>query len=275
MKLSEPAIRRPVLDSMLSVALVLFGAIGYNRLSVRELPDIDPPVISVTTVLPGANAQVVETAVTDVLEEELSTIQGLRTLSSTSSEEVSNITLEFTLDRPVDVAAQDVRDKVSRVRGRLPVDVLEPVIAKQEADAQPFFWLALSSQSIDLLQLSDVADRLVKARLQSLPGVGSAGIFGERRYAMRVWVQPEQLSARGLTVQDVEAGINARNVEIPAGRIESTRREFSVRSLGELKTPQEVGEMVVPNQGTQLVKLKDIAHVELGPEDDRSIFRYK
>src|SRR5882672_855288 len=275
MKLSETAIRRPALASMLSAALVLFGAIGYNRLSVRELPDIDPPVISVTTVLPGANAQVVETAVTDVLEEELSTIQGIRTLSSTSSEQTSNITLEFTLDRPVDVAAQDVRDKVSRVRGRLPVDVLEPVIAKQSADAQPFFWLALSSDNYDLMQLSDVADRLVKARLQSLPGVGSAAIFGERRYSMRVWIDPQALSARGLTVQDIEAAIAARNVEIPAGRIESTRREFSVRSLGELKTPAEFGEMVVASQGTQLIKLKDVARVELGPEDDRSIFRWK
>jgi len=274
MKLSETAIRRPVLASMLSGALVLFGFIGYTRLSVRELPDIDPPVISVTTVLPGANAQVVETAVTDVLEEELSTIQGIRTLSSQSAEQTSNITLEFTLDRPVDVAAQDVRDKVSRVRGRLPVDVLEPVIAKQSADAQPFFWLALSSDNYDLMQLSDVADRLVKARLQSLPGVGSAQIFGERRYSMRVWINPEALSARGLTVQDIESAIVSRNVEIPAGRIESTRREFSVRSLGELKTPQEFGEMVVAHQGTQMVKLKDVARVELGPEDDRSIFRW-
>jgi multidrug efflux pump len=274
MKLSETAIRRPVLASMLSAALVLFGVIGYTRLSVRELPDIDPPIISVSTALPGASASVVETAVTDVLEEELSTIQGLRTLSSSSSEEFSNITLEFNLDRQVDVAAQDVRDKVSRVRGRLPVDVLEPVIAKQQADAQPFFWLALSSENYDLMQLSDVADRLVKARLQSLPGVGSAGVYGERRYSMRVWVQPQQLSARGLTVQDVEAAITSRNVEIPAGRIESTRREFSVRSLGELKTPQEFGELVVASQGTQLIKLKDVANVELGPEDDRSIFRF-
>src|SRR2546427_581113 len=275
MKLSEVAIRRPVLASMASAALVLFGVIGYTRLAVRELPDIDPPIISVSTTLPGANAQVVETAVTDVLEEELSTIQGLRTLSSSSSEENSQITLEFNLERAVDVAAQDVRDKVSRVRGRLPVDVLEPVIAKQSADAQPFFWLALSSDNYDLMQLSDVADRLVKARLQSLPGVGSAGIFGERRYSMRVWVQPDALSARGLTVQDVENAIVSRNVEIPAGRIESTRREFSVRSLGELKTPREFDELAVASQGTQLIKLKDVARVELGPEDDRSVFRYK
>src|SRR5213595_2856541 len=274
MKLSETAISRPVLASMISAALVLFGVIGYARLSVRELPDIDPPIISVSTTLPGANAQVVETAVTDVLEEELSTIQGLRTLSGSSSEENSQIILEFNLDRPVDIAAQDVRDKVSRVRGRLPVDVLEPVIAKQQADAQPFFWLALSSPNYDLMQLSDVADRLVKARLQSLAGVGSAGVFGERRFAMRVWVQPDQLSARALTVQDVESAITARNVEIPAGRIESTRREFSVRSLGELKNPREFGELVVTSQGGQVVKLKDVARVELAPEDTRSIFRY-
>src|SRR6184192_2803180 len=274
MKLSDVAIGRPVLASMASAALVLFGVIGYSRLSVREFPDVDPPVISVTTSLPGANAQVVETAVTDILEEELSTIQGLRTLTSVSQEEFSFITLEFTLDRPVDVAAQDVRDKVSRVRGRLPQDIFEPVIAKQEADAQPFIYLALSGANYDLMQLSDVADRMVKTRLQSLPGVGSAQIFGERRYAMRVWVKPDQLSARALTVQDVENAIRSRNVEIPAGRIESSRREFSVRSLGELKTPQEFGELAVASQGGQLVKLKDIARVELGPEDDRSVFRY-
>src|SRR5436309_96150 len=170
MKLSETSIRRPVLASMFSAALVLFGVIGYTRLSVRELPDIDPPIISVSTTLPGANAQVVETAVTDVLEEELSTIQGLRTLSSSSSEENSQITLEFTLDRPIDVAAQDVRDKVSRVRGRLPVDVLEPVIAKQSADAQPFFWLALSSDNYDLMQLIDVARNIREA----LPSIQQA-----------------------------------------------------------------------------------------------------
>src|SRR6185312_15979012 len=136
------------------------------------------------------------------------------------------------------------------------------------------YWLALSSDNYDLMQLSDIADRLVKARLQSLPGVGSANIFGERRYSMRVWVEPQALSARGLTVQDIENAIVARNVEIPAGRIESTRREFSVRSLGELKTPREFGELVVASQGGQLIKLKDVANVELGPEDNRSIFRY-
>src|SRR5438128_1194214 len=274
MRLSETSIRRPVLASMLSAALVLFGVIGYARLSVRELPDIDPPIISVSTELPGANAQVVETAVTDILEEELSTIQGLRTLTSSSQEEFSNITLEFNLDRPVDVAAQDVRDKVARVRGRLPEDVREPVVAKQEADAQPFFWLALSGENYDLLQLSDIGDRLVKQRLQTLPGVGSARIFGERRFSMRVWLSAAELAARSLTVQDVQQAIRTRNVEVPAGRIESERREFTVRSLGELKSPAEFANLVVSSQGGQLVKLEDLGRVELGAEDERSALRF-
>ncbi|MEX2155956.1 MAG: efflux RND transporter permease subunit [Gemmatimonadales bacterium] len=275
MKLSDISIRRPVLASMMSAALVLFGVIGYRLLSVREFPDIDPPVVSVTTVLPGANPRVVESAVTDILEEELSTIPGLRTLTSSSAEQVSSITLEFHLSRKVEEAAQDVRDKVSRARGRLPEDIQEPVVAKQEADAFPFYWLALRAQNYDLLQLSDIGDRVVKTRLQSLPGVGQALIFGERRFSMRVWLSSAQLSARGLTVQDVESAIRARNVEIPAGRIESVRREFTVRSLGELKTPQEFGELTVANQNGRLVKLKDLARVELGAEDERSVLRYK
>ncbi len=275
MKLSDISIRRPVLASMLSLMLVLFGVIGYLKLPVREYPDVDPPVISINTILPGASPQVVETAVTDILEEELSTLPGLRTLTSASAEQSSNITLEFTLDRDVDVAAQDVRDKVSRVRDRLPEDVREPVISKQEADADPFFWMALSGDNYSLLQLSDIADRLVKKRLQSLAGVGSAFIAGERRYSMRIWLSTASLAAYGVTVQDVEAAVRTRNVEIPAGRIESTKREFTVRSLGELKTPEEFRELVVRSSGGQLVKLKDLAQVELGPEDERGALRFK
>jgi multidrug efflux pump len=275
MKLSDLSIRRPVLASMLSLALVLFGVIGYLELAVREFPDVDPPIVSVTTVLPGANPQVVESAVTDILEEELSTVEGLRTLTSGSGEGVSNITLEFNLDRDVEAAAQDTRDKVARIRERLPEDVEEPVVAKQDADAQPFFWLALSGRNYDLLQLSDIGDRLVKSRLQTLPGVGRAQIFGERRFSMRVWLDAAQLASRGLTVQDVRDAIRSRNVEVPAGRIESSRREFTVRSLGELKTPDEFSELVVSNTNGVLVKLKDLGRVELGPEDERSTLRFK
>jgi multidrug efflux pump len=275
MKLSDLSIRRPVLASMVSLALVLFGAIGYTRLAVREFPDVDPPIVSVSTELPGANPQVVESAVTDILEEELSTVEGLRTLTSSSAEGFSNITLEFNLERGVEAAAQDVRDKVARIRGRLPEDVREPVVAKQEADAQPFFWLSLSGANYDLLQLSDIGDRLVKARLQTLPGVGQARIFGERRFSMRVWLSAAELSARGLTVQDVQQAIRSRNVEVPAGRIESDRREFTVRSLGELKTPDQFAELVVSNANGVLVKLKDLGRVELGAEDERSALRFK
>ncbi len=275
MKLSDTAIRRPVLASMMSAALVLFGAIGFLRLPVREFPDIDPPIVSVSTTLRGANPRVMESTVTDILEEELSTIPGLRTLTSTSAEQFSNITLEFTLDRDVEASAQDVRDKVARVRGRLPQEIEEPVVEKQDADAQPFFWLALSGANYSLLQLSDIGDREVKNRLQSLPGVGRAQIFGERRYSMRIWIDPAKLTAHGLTVQDVEAAIRTRNVEIPAGRIESQRREFTVRSLGELKTPDEFANLTVSNQAGQLIKLRDLARVELGPEDDRSTLRFR
>jgi multidrug efflux pump len=274
MKISDLSIRRPVFASMVSTALVLFGVIGYSRLSVREYPDVDPPIVSVSTELTGANPQVVESAVTDILEEELSTVQGLRTLTSSSQEGFSNITLEFNLDRDVEAAAQDVRDKVARVRGRLPEDVREPVVAKEEADANPFFWLALSGENYDLLQLSDIGDRLVKQRLQTLPGVGSARIYGERRFSMRVWLSASELTARGLTVQDVQQAIRTRNVEVPAGRIESERREFTVRSLGELKSPTEFANLVVSSQRGQLVKLQDLGRVELGAEDERSALRF-
>ena len=273
MKLSDMAIRRPVMASMLSAALVLFGAISYTRLQVREFPDVDPPIISVQTSLRGANPRVMETAVTDILEEELSSTPGLKVLTSNSGEQSSNITMEFTLDRPMEEAAQDVRDRVSRVRGRLPDDVEEPVVAKQDADARSFMSLALEGPSYNLMQLSDIADRIVRQRLQTVPGVARVQIHGERRYSMRVWLSAREMASRGLTVQDIATAIAARNVEIPAGRIESERREFGVRALGELRTPDEFRNMVVSNASGQLVKLADVATVELGPENDRNFIR--
>ena len=176
MRLSDTAIRRPVLATMLSVALVLFGVLGYRELSVREYPDVDPPIVSVQTTLRGANPRVMESAVTDVLEEELSSLEGLRTMTSSSAEQSSNITLEFHLNRDIEAAAQDVRDKVSRVRGRLPEEVEEPVVSKQDADARPIMFLSLTSDNHDLMQLSDLANRIVKRRVQTIPGVARADI---------------------------------------------------------------------------------------------------
>jgi multidrug efflux pump len=274
MQFAERFIRRPVLASMISLGLVLVGVIAYTRLPVREFPDADPPIVSVSVLLPGANPQVVESAVTDVLEEELSSVEGLRTMTSASQEQLSTITLEFTLDRDIESAAQDVRDKVSRVRGRLPEDVEEPVIAKQEADAFPIMFLALTSKTYGLMELSDIADRQIKPRLQTIPGVSGAPIYGERRFAMRVWLSPGELAARGLTAQDVESAIRTRSVEIPAGRIESDRREFSVRYLGEMRTPAEFADITVASGNGELVKLGDVARVEPGPENERSVTRY-
>ncbi len=274
MNLSDLSIKRPVFASMTSAALVLFGVMGYRRLSVREFPDVDPPIISVSVSLRGANPQVMESAVTDVLEEQLASLEGLRTITSSSSEQNSYINLEFNLNRPIEDAAQDVRDIVSRVRGRLPQEIDEPVVSKQDADARPMMFIGILSDTYDLLRLSEIADRIIKPRLQTVPGLARAEIRGERRYAMRIWLSVSALAARGLTVQDVVSAIQSRNVEIPAGRIESDRREFSVRSMGQLSTPEEFLSMVVANSGGQLVKLGDVARVELGAEDDRSIFRF-
>jgi multidrug efflux pump len=274
MQFTELFIRRPVLSSMVSLGIVLIGLIGYTRLAVREFPDADPPVVTVRTILPGANPQVIESAVTDVLEEELSSVEGLRTITSISAEQISTISLEFNLDRKVEDAAQDVRDKVSRIRGRLPEDIEEPVVEKQDADAFPDIWLALTSTSYDLMELSDLADRVIKPRLQTIPGVSGAQIFGERRFSMRVWLSPAELAARRLTAADVEAAIRTRSVELPAGRIESDRREFSVRYLGEMRSPEEFRELTVSRAGEALVKLGDVARVEPGPEDERSITRF-
>jgi len=274
MQFAERFIRRPVLSSMISLGLVLVGVIGYTRLPVREFPDADAPIVSVTVLLPGASPQVVESAVTDVLEEELSSVEGLRAMSSSSQEQLSTITLEFTLDREIESAAQDVRDKVSRVRGLLPEDVEEPVVAKEEADAFPIMFLALTSKTYGLMELSDIADRQIKPRLQTIPGVSGAPIYGERRFAMRVWLSPGELAARGLTAQDVESAIRTRSVEIPAGRIESDRREFSVRYLGEMRTPGEFADLTVASGNGELVKLGDVARVEPGPEDERAVTRY-
>ena len=274
MHFAERFIRRPVLASMVSAGLVLVGVLGYARLPVREFPDADPPVVSVTVVLPGASPQVVESTVTDVLEEELSAVEGLRTMTSASQEQVSTITLEFTLDRGIDAAAQDVRDKVARVRGLLPEEIEEPVVAKEDADAFPIMFLALTSESYSLMELSDIADRQIKPRLQTIPGVSGVPIFGERRFSMRVWLSPRELAARGLTAQDVERAIQTRSVEVPAGRIESDRREFSVRYLGEMRTAQEFADLTVASSPGRLVRLGDVARVEPGPEDERSVTRY-
>jgi multidrug efflux pump len=273
-KLSETAIGRPVLAAVMSLAIVLLGVISFGRIGVREYPDVDPPVVSVTTFYRGASPSVVETEITDVLEEQFATLEDVKTITSSSREQGSNVTIEFELGRDVDQAANDVRDRVSRIRGSLPREAEDPVIAKVDVDAQPIMWIALNSETHTTLELSDMAERVVKDRLQRLPGVGNIFIGGERRYAMRVWLDPQRLAARGLTAQDVERAIAAANAEIPGGRVEGQEREFSVRTMGELQTPEAFARIIVRRQGASVVRLGDVATVEVGAEDERTATRY-
>ncbi|TLY31391.1 MAG: efflux RND transporter permease subunit, partial [Ignavibacteria bacterium] len=218
MKLSTMSIQRPVFATVMSLAILLFGIIGFSRLPVREYPDIDPPIISVVTLYRGASPSVVETQITNVLEEQFATLEGVKTLTSSSREQGSVITIEFELNRKVDEAANDVRDRVSRIRGNLPREIDDPIISKVDANAQAIVWLALFSESHNGLELTDVADRVLKEKIQRLPGVGSVIIGGERRYAMRVWLDPLRMAGHGLTTQDVEVAIRGENAEIPGGR---------------------------------------------------------
>jgi multidrug efflux pump len=274
MKLSEVSIQRPVFATVMSLAIVLFGAVSFVRLPVREYPDIDPPIVSVTTFYRGASPSVIETEITDVLEEQLATLEGVKAITSSSQEQGSVITVEFELDRNEDEAANDVRDRVSRVRGELPVEAEDPVVAKVDVNAQAIMWLGLSSSQHDGMELTDVADRVLKERLLRMPGVGSVILGGERRYAMRVWLDPQRLAAHGLTVQDVERAIRAENAEIPGGRVEGVQREFAVRTRGELSRPQEFAAIVVAQRGDEKVRLGDVAAVQVGPEDERTVARY-
>ena len=274
MKLSEISIERPVLATVMSLAILLFGVLSLTFLPVREYPDIDSPVVSVTTIYRGASAQVVETEITDVLEEQLSTIEGVKLITSSSQEQVSRITVEFNLRRDVDESANDVRDRVSRVRGSLPRDAEEPIVAKQDVNAQPIIWIAVSGQNADPLLLTDVAENILSERIQRLEGVGAVFVGAGRRYAMRVWIDPQRLAAYGLTVADVERALQTENAEIPSGRVEGVGREFAVRTRGDLATPEGFGSIVVAQQPDRAVRLRDVANVEVGPEDDRSVARY-
>ncbi len=275
MTLPGLCIRRPVFATVMSLLVVLVGIIAYDRLAVREYPNIDEPVVTVETDYPGASAEVVESQISNVLEDSLAGIEGIDVLSSISRAEKSQISITFRVDRDPDSAANDVRDRVSRVRQRLPADVEEPVIAKVEADAQPIIYLAFSSDRHSPLQVTDIADRFVKNKLQNLDGVADVRIFGERRYAMRIWLDRARLAAFQLTPQDVETALRRQNVEIPAGRIESAEREFGVLSETDLRTPAQFEQVILKDADGYMVRLGDVARIELGAQDERRVVRFK
>jgi multidrug efflux pump len=272
-RISEICIDRPVLASVMSIIIVLFGLISLLRLQNRELPDIDPPVVSVTTVFPGAAPEVVETSVTDLLEDQLNGIPGVKHLISESREQVSLITVEFDLDVDVDEAANDVRDRVARTRRDLPDEIEEPVVAKRDSDANAVMWLALSGERYDQIELTQLAEARIIDRLAKLPGVASVIVAGERRYSMRLWIDNRVLGSFGLTIADIENALDRENVDIPSGRVESEDTEFTVRSLGELQSALDFENLIIGNFGGDLVRLRDIARVEVGAEDTRKIVR--
>ncbi len=274
MSLWELSVRRPVLATVLSLFLVVFGLIGWSRLSVRELPDVEFPVVSVLTVLPGGSPEVVEKEVTEILEEAVNTVEGIRVLSSSSSDEVSQISIEFELDRGIDAAVQDVRDRVAGVRGELPEEVEEPVVAKNDLDDRAIVWMSLNSDSASLQEISDHAEDVLKERFQRLPGVGRVLLGGRKRFALRVRVDADKLAGHGLAISDVLRALARENVEIPAGRIEGPQREFVVQTEGSLSSLEAFRRLRVLDRGGRVVRLAEVAKVEAGDEGDRNLARF-
>jgi multidrug efflux pump len=274
MTLPEVCIRRPVFATVLSILVLLVGLIGYSRLSVREYPRIDEPVVTVETRYVGASAEVVESQITKILEDSLAGIEGVDVMTSTSRSETSQITVRFRLSRDPDSAAADVRDKVARVRAKLPEAVDEPVIAKVEADSFPIMWLAVAAPNMSQMEVSDYVTRYIKPRLSTLPGAADVRIFGERKITMRIWLDSGKLAGYRLTPQDVEDALRRQNVEIPAGRIESENREFSVLSQTDLQTPESFEAIVIRDVASYPVRIRDIGRVEVAPLDERVITRY-
>jgi multidrug efflux pump len=273
MQLAETSIRRPVFATVLSLLILLIGAVSFDRLSLREYPKIDEPTVTVSVKYPGASAEVIESQVTKPLEDSIAGIDAVDVITSISRADQSQITVRFRLEKDADTAAAEVRDRTSRIRGRLPQAIEEPVIAKVEADAFPVIWLAFSSETLSPLQISDLINRVVKPRLQTVTGVADVRIFGERKYAMRVWLDAERMAAYRLTSQDVEDAIRRSNLELPAGRIESQLREFSVTSQTDLIRAGQFGDITIRNVNGFPIKIRDVAKVEEAAADDRSRVR--
>ena len=273
MQLAEISIRRPVLATVLSLLVLLIGAVSFTRLSVREYPKIDEPVVTVSVRYAGASAEVIESQVTKPLEDSIAGIDAVDVITSISRAEQSQISVRFRLEKDADNAAAEVRDRTARVRNRLPDAVDEPVIAKVEADAFPVMWLAFSSDKRSALEINDLLNRIVKPRLQTVTGVADVPIYGERKYAMRVWLDPQRMAGYRLTTQDVEDAIRRNNLELPAGRIESQQREFSVTSQTDLKSAAQFSDIVVRTVNGFPVRIRDVARVEESAASDRSRVR--
>lgn len=273
MNISILSIRRPVTAVVFSLIIVLMGFVGASFLGVRQFPDVDPPNITVTTTYTGANADVVESQITEPLEESINGIDGIRSLTSTSADGRSTITVEFELGRDLEEAANDVRDRVERAKRSIPADVDPPVVAKADANSQAIVVMTVQSSGRSLTELTDYATNVLKERLQTIAGVGSITIWGERRYAMRIAMDPGKLAAYGLTTNDVRAALQRENVELPAGRLEGSETELSLRTVGRLSTPEQFADVILRSENDAIVRIRDVARVYLGAENERTILK--
>ena len=297
MMLSDVSVRRPVFAAVAAIVLCVIGAAAFFFLPVRELPDVDPPIVSVNTSYAGASAEVIESRITEPIEQQIAGIQGVERINSTSRDGRSNVNIEFSLDRNIDDAANDVRDRVSRVVGRLPDQADPPEVAKADSDSQPIIIVFLRSTTMNRLQLTDYADRYLVDRMATVPGVAQVNIYGEQRYSMRIWLDSAAMAARGLTVNDVETALTSQNVELPAGSLESTDKDYTVRVARTYARPDDFRQLpigtrgsasasaavatgagsgssaIIQGQPTYVTRLGDIARVEEAPEEPRRLFR--
>ena len=273
MNISELSIRRPVLATVMTLIIMLFGLIGYTSLGVREYPSVDNPIISVNCSYPGANADVIENQITEPLEQNINGIPGIRSLSSVSSQGQSRITVEFELSVDLETAANDVRDKVSRAQRYLPRDCDPPIVSKADADATPILMVAIQSDKRSLLEISEIADLTVKEQLQTIPDVSGVSIWGEKRYSMRLWLNPVKMAAYGITPVDVKNAIDRENVELPSGKIEGNTTELTIRTLGLMHTAEEFNNLIIKESDDRVVRFSDVGDAELGPQDIQSYMK--
>lgn len=272
MSLSSSSIEHPTLPIVFSILLIIAGVVGFTFLSDREYPEMQPPVVNVTTIYTGANAEIIQAQITEPLQQEISGIEGIRVISASSTEQSSMISVEFNLGEDLERAANDVRDRVSRAIRFLPKDVDPPIVEKLDANANPIIFVIVKSDEHNILEISDVVDRYLKTRYQTIPGIAGIKVFGEKKYAMRLWLDPEKLQARGLTTLDAEQAIIKGNQELPAGRVEGNNTELNIRTLGLLTTPTEFNDLIIKSEDGKIVRISDVGHAALGAENERTIF---
>ena len=275
MSLSSLSIKRPVLAIVMNLMILLFGAISFTYLGVREFPSIDPPIVSVRTNYPGANSEIIESQITEPLEKAINQIAGIRTISSSSNQGSSSITIEFNLDVDMEQAANDVRDKVSQSVRQLPRDINGlPTVSKSDADSETIMAMTLRSADMSMMEITDYAENVIGPRFETIDEVSAIQIWGSKRYAMRIWMQPERMAAQGITSEDIQTALNRENVELPSGKLQGDNTELMVKTIGRFVTEEDFNKMIIRTDGNNIIRLSDVGYAALGPEKEEGIFRY-